>query len=196
MTGPFQYLALTWHEPISKQNRLAGPAAMTPIELSCDYDSLNSVIQRIAMFSPKETDQAFFWGSFLPLGSQNQPVVSLMMSKVPLSGITLKWLRGAMRFLFIHEPGADNGAINDWKLITSHFCRAQCDASQFNQEQKVNGCSFTFTPAVMARLASIIALFGRLSFCFALYSKGVFQMDKTKYFNISSGKNWIQHWWC
>ncbi len=37
---------------------------MSPIEPSCDYDSLNSVIQRIAMFSPKETDQAFFRGSF------------------------------------------------------------------------------------------------------------------------------------
>ncbi len=49
-----------------------------------------------------------------------------------------------MRFLFIQEPGADNRAINDWKLITSHFCRAQRDASQFNQEQKVNGCTFTF----------------------------------------------------
>lgn len=144
MIGLFEYLALTWHESISRQNRLVGPATMSPIELSCDYDSLNSMIQRIAMFSPKETDQAFFGGSFLALGSQNQPVVSLMMLEAPLSGITFKWLRGAMRFLFIQEPGADNGAINDWKLITSHFCRAQCDASQFNQEQKVIGCSFTF----------------------------------------------------
>lgn len=49
-----------------------------------------------------------------------------------------------MRFLFIQEPGADNRAINDWKLITSHFCGAQRDVSQFNQEQKVNGCSFSF----------------------------------------------------
>lgn len=133
---------MTW---INQQtNRLPGPATMSPIELSCDYDSVNSRTQRIAMFSPKGTDQAFFGGSFLPLGSQNQPVVSLMMLEVPLSGITFKWLRGAMRFLFIQEPGADNRAINDWKLITSHFCSAQRGASQFNQEQKVNGCSFAF----------------------------------------------------
>lgn len=93
---------------------------MSPIELSCDYDSLNSVIQRIVMFSPKETDQAFFWGTFLPLRSQNQLVVSLMMLEVPLSGITFKWLRGAMRFLFIQEPGADNRAINEcWLQVTS-----------------------------------------------------------------------------
>lgn len=50
-----------------------------------------------------------------------------------------------MRFLFIQDPGADNRAINDWKLITSHFCfGAQLDASQFNQEQKVNGHSLVF----------------------------------------------------
>lgn len=54
--------------------RVQAPATMSPIELSCDYDSLNSMIQRIAMFSPKEADQAFFRGSFLPLGSKNQPV--------------------------------------------------------------------------------------------------------------------------
>lgn len=46
---------------------------MSPIELSCDYDSVNSVTQRIAMFCLKETDHAFFQGSFLLLGSQNQP---------------------------------------------------------------------------------------------------------------------------
>lgn len=49
-----------------------------------------------------------------------------------------------MRFLFIREPGADNRAINDWKLIRSHFYRAQRDASQFNQEQKVNGYKLSF----------------------------------------------------
>lgn len=139
MIGLFEYLALTWHESISRQNRLAGLATMSPIELGCDYDSLNSMIQRMATLSPKETDQAFFGGSFLPLGPPNHPVVSLMMLKGPLSGITFKWLRGAMRFLFIQEPGADNRAINDWKLITSHFCRAQRDVSQFNQEQKLMG---------------------------------------------------------
>lgn len=36
---------------------------MSPIEPSCDYDSVNSVIQRMEMLGPKETDQAFFRGS-------------------------------------------------------------------------------------------------------------------------------------
>lgn len=136
---------------------------MRPIELSYDYDSLNSVIQRIVMFSPKETDQAFFWGTFLPLRSQNQLVVSLMMLEVPLSGITFKWLRGAMRFLFIQEPGADNRAINDWMLITSHFCRAQRDASQFNQEQKLMGAVSRLLGLQISGLLSI-GFFGRIAY--------------------------------
>lgn len=137
-------------------------------------------------------------GVFLPLRSQNQPVVSLMMLKVPLSGITFKWLRGAMRFLFIQEPGADNRAINDWKLITSHFCRAQQDVSQFNQEQKVNGCRFSFVYALISSLLFVIGLFGTIPLMVFLFQ---FCMDakkknSPKHFNLI--KYWIMklchHW--
>ncbi len=68
-----------------------------------------------------------------------------------------------MRFLFIQEPGADDRTINDWKLITSHFCRAQRDVSQINQEQKVNGCSFLFVYALISGLLFIIGMFGKVS---------------------------------
>lgn len=96
-----------------------------------------------ALGGPRGRGWGGSWSGFLrraalrrlgPKKIKNQPVVSLMMLEVALSGITFKWLRRKMRFLFIHKPGADNGAINDWGLITSHFCRAQCDAPPFNQD--------------------------------------------------------------
>lgn len=130
-------------------------------------------------------------GVFLPLRSQNQPVVSLMMLKVPLSGITFKWLRGAMRFLFIQEPGADNRAINDWKLITSHFCRAQQDVSQFNQEQKVNGCRFSFVYALISSLLFVIGLFGTIPLMVFLFQ---FCMDAKKK-NSPKHFNLIKEYW-
>lgn len=115
---------------------------------------------------PKAADQAFFQTSVLPLGTQNQPVVSLMMLEVPLSGITFKWLRGEVRFLFIHKPGADNRAINDWKLITSHFYRAQRDAfacSCLIKNKKLMSAVSHFVWGLKSRSLFIITLLGKIS---------------------------------
>lgn len=118
MIGLLEHLTLTWHESISAQSRLTGSTTMSPIELSCDYKSQSSRNRRIPLFRPKAADQAFFQRSVLSFGTQNQPVVSLMMLEVPLSGITFKWLGGVC--LFISQVQITGTLmIGSWLQVTS-----------------------------------------------------------------------------
>lgn len=95
----------------------------------------------MAMFSPRgKLIKLSAEGVLHSSGPQkNQPVVSLMMMEVPLSGTTLKWLRMGFFFfflMFIQEPGADNGAlmIGSWLQVNAAEHSRMCHGLIKNQK--------------------------------------------------------------
>lgn len=162
MIGLLEHLTLTWHESISVQSRLTGPTTMSPIELSCDYESQSSRNRRIPLFRPKAADQAFFQRSVLPLGTQNQPVVSLMMLEVPLCGITFKWLGGGDFCLFISQVQITGPLmIGSWLHVTSveHSMPLCC----LIKNKKLMSAVLHFVWGLKSRLLFITTLLGKIS---------------------------------